>query len=175
MLGEIISREHSYMVRLLVVLDKLLADLKAEKSIDYNVIAEVIHYLQQHSEQTHHPKEDIIYHYYLEHYGNDEQIANLEQAHHELAQVSQEFAELVEMVNQDAVVPHDVFYQALANFIHQQKKHLDFEEREILPQLKKMFTDQDWQQVESLWGEADKDPLFGADIEQDYAKLVALI
>lgn len=175
MLSDIVSREHSYMVRLLVILDGILNDLKLEKPIDYKVIAEVIHYFQQHSEHTHHPKEDIIYHYYLDHYGEDENIANLALAHTELAQATQEFANLVEMVNKDAVVPHDVCYQALANFIYQQKKHLDFEEREILPQLKKMFTAQDWQQVETLWGKEDKDPLFGTHIENDYAKLQALI
>lgn len=175
MLSDIVSREHSYMVRLLVILDDILHNLKSEEPVDYKVVAEIIHYLQRHSEQTHHPKEDIIYHYYLEHYGESEKIANLALAHSELAQVTREFSDLVEMVNNDAVVPNDVCYQALAHFIHQQKKHLDFEEREILPQLKKMFTTQDWQQVEKLWGEEDKDPLFGSDIENDYAKLQALI
>lgn len=171
MLGEIISREHSYMVRLLVILDQKLNRLKQEKSINYLIINDIVTYLQRHSELTHHPKEDLIYHYFLEHYGQEAKIENLALEHKQLAEVTQEFADLLAMVLQDAVVPNDIFEAHLSNFIHQQKKHLDFEEREILPILKRHFTEQDWQAVEALWGGEDADPLFGQSIDIEYQRL----
>ncbi|MFH0256060.1 hemerythrin domain-containing protein [Vibrio rumoiensis] len=171
MLGDIISREHSYMVRLLVILDQKLNLLKQDKSINYLIINDIVTYLHRHSEQAHHPKEDLIYHYFLEHYGENQSIANLAYEHQCLSEVTQEFASLLEMVLQDAVVPHDVFREHLGEFIHQQKKHLDFEEREILPLLKRHFTQQDWEQVEALWGDEDNDPLFGQSIDKEYQRL----
>lgn len=171
MLGDIISREHSYMVRLLVVLDQKLNLLKQDKPINYLIINDIVGYLQRHSELTHHPKEDLIYHYFLDHYGENQSIANLAYEHKCLSEMTQEFANLLEMVLQDAVVPHDVFREHLSEFIHQQKKHLDFEERKILPILKRHFTKQDWQEVEALWGSEDTDPLFGQSIDKEYQRL----
>ncbi|HBV75084.1 MULTISPECIES: hemerythrin domain-containing protein [Vibrio] len=171
MLGEMISREHSYMVRLLVVLDEKLKNLQQDKEINYHIVHDVITYLQSHSEHTHHPKEDIIYHYYMQHYGNVSTIANLAKEHKILAKVTQDFAELIDMVLQDAIVPKDVFIRQLDHFIHEQKRHLDFEEREILPKLKREFSLQDWKEVEALWGEEVNDPLFGQDIEKEYYRL----
>lgn len=171
MIGEIISREHSYMVRLLVILDQYLNSLKQGKEVNYLIINDIVSYLQRHSELTHHPKEDLIYHYFLEHYGPETTIANLALEHKQLAETTTSFAELLAMVLQDAVVPNEVFIDHLADFIYQQKKHLDFEEREILPVLKQRFTAQDWQQVEALWGNEDVDPLFGHNIEQEYQRL----
>ncbi|OEF22608.1 hemerythrin domain-containing protein [Vibrio rumoiensis] len=171
MLGEIISREHSYMVRLLVILDEKATQLQNDKEIDYQIVHDVIVYLQQHSQQTHHPKEDLIYHYYLEHYGKNSDIANLDNEHKLLDKVTLEFSELVEMVLQDSIVPKEVFIQQLHHFIHEQKRHLDFEEREILPKLKRDFSAKDWEAVESLWGEEVSDPLFGHDIEEEYLRL----
>lgn len=171
MLGDIISREHSYMVRLLIILDQKLNFIKQERPINYQIINDIVAYLQQHSEVTHHPKEDLIYHYFLEHYGDDHRIANLSNEHNELAETTQEFASLLEMVLQDAVVPNAIFCERLEHFIHQQKKHLDFEEREILPVLKYHFTAEDWQAVEKLWGSEDSDPLFGQSIDKEYQRL----
>ncbi|WP_027696259.1 hemerythrin domain-containing protein [Vibrio litoralis] len=171
MLGNIISREHSYMVRLLVILDQKLNFLKQEKPINYLIINDIISYLQRHSEMTHHPKEDLIYHYFLEHYGDNHNIANLLEEHKNLSETTKEFSDLLEMVLQDAVVPNDVFCERLEHFIHQQKKHLDFEEREILPTLKRHFTEQDWLAVEKLWGSEDSDPLFGQSIDKEYQRL----
>ncbi|MFV0574345.1 MAG: hemerythrin domain-containing protein [Vibrio sp.] len=171
MLGEIISREHSYMVRLLVILDQKLQRLKEGKKINYSIINDVVTYLQKHSEKTHHPKEDIIYHYFIEHYGDQHNIANLEKEHQNLGAITEEFAQLISMVLHDAVVPNDVFVEHLSNFIYQQKKHLDFEEREILPALKKHFTAQDWKNVEELWGGEAHDPLFGQQIDEVYERL----
>ncbi|WP_086982221.1 hemerythrin domain-containing protein [Vibrio aphrogenes] len=171
MIGDIISREHSYMVRLLVILDQKLNSLKQGEVVNYLIINDIISYLQRHSELTHHPKEDLIYQYFLDHYGQEASIANLSLEHKKLGKTTEEFADLLAMVLQDAVVPHEVFTEYLANFIHQQKKHLDFEEREILPALKQRFTEKDWQQVEILWGNEDVDPLFGQNIEQEYQRL----
>lgn len=75
------------------------------------------------------------------------------------------------MILQDAVVPQDVFVSHLEEFIHSQKRHLELEERKILPLIEELFTTEDWQQVESLWGENDDDPVFGDTIADRYKQL----
>ena len=53
MMIERIRREHSYMARLLAILNNKLELLKQEREINYSLIAEVVHYLMNHSNKVH--------------------------------------------------------------------------------------------------------------------------
>ncbi|WED22345.1 hemerythrin domain-containing protein [Vibrio sp. JC009] len=176
MMIEQIRREHGYMVRLLAILRKKLNKIKEEQPINYSLVKEIVDYLSSHSESTHHPKEDILYQYYMEHYGaahtvENQEMKNLELEHKVLSEKTHEFMGIVDMILQDAVVPLDVFSEQLESFILEQKRHLDFEEREILPLISETFTTEDWQAVESQWDKSDDDPVFGDTIADKYKQL----
>ncbi|WP_070962464.1 hemerythrin domain-containing protein [Vibrio sonorensis] len=172
MMVERIRREHGYMVRLLAILREKLNCLKNEREINYNLIREVVDYLANHSEKVHHPKEDILYEYYIEKYGHHEQIENLEEDHVHLSQSTHAFLDTVDMILQDAIVPQHIFIAQLEEFILTQKRHLDMEEQSILPLINKSFTTNDWQEVESRWSVNEDDPVFGDTIAEQY-KLLA--
>ncbi len=171
MMLEQIHREHGYMVRLLVILKSKWDNIKAEKPINYSLIKEIVDYLSCHSETVHHPKEDILYRYFIEHYPDNTKVKNLEEEHVKLSEKTKDFLMTVEMILQDAVVPLDVFADQLEEFIYIQKRHLDLEEREILPLIKRSFTTEDWQFVEGLWEQNDDDPVFGDTIADKYKQL----
>ncbi|WP_375751296.1 hemerythrin domain-containing protein [Vibrio sp. HN007] len=176
MMIEQIRREHGYMVRLLAILRKKLNRIRSEEPINYSLIKEIVDYLSSHSESTHHPKEDILYQYYIKTYGAGDKVHNqemkdLEKDHVELSAKTHDFLDIVEMILQDAVVPLDVFADQLESFIQEQKRHLDFEEHEVLPVINKTFTTHDWQAVESLWEQTDDDPVFGDTIADKYKQL----
>ncbi|MGF1752456.1 hemerythrin domain-containing protein [Vibrio makurazakiensis] len=171
MMIERIKREHGYMVQLLAILKKKLVQLNNEQEINYSLIKEIVSYLASHSESVHHPKEDIIYHHYLETYGSSKSIDNLESEHQILSDKTAQFLDVVEMILQDAVVPQQVFIDQLDSFIQLQKKHLDLEERYILPIIVDAFTIEDWQVVESKWAQPEDDPVFGDTIAEQYKQL----
>lgn len=171
MMLERIRREHGYMVRLLAMLNKKLVKLRNEEAINYGVLKDIIDYLSEHSEKTHHPKEDLIYNYYLRVYGEQKEIDNLEKEHEELATTTHEFLDTVSMILQDAVVPLDLFANQLEEFIVAQKQHLNMEEQKILPLINETFTTKDWQVVEGEWGEQIDDPVFGDTIADQYKQL----
>lgn len=177
MMMEQIHREHGYMVRLLAILNKKWHKLTHEEPINYSVVKEIVDYLATHSETVHHPKEDILYRYYVSHFDSKEnsEIENLEKAHEELSEKTKDFLAMVDMILQDAVVPLDIFTQHLETFIQDQKRHLDLEEKQILPLIKQRFTPQDWQQVESQWKQSDDDPVFGDTIADRYKQLARYI
>lgn len=175
MMIERIRREHGYMTRLLVILRSKLEALRAEESVNYSLIKEVVDYLSTHSEAVHHPKEDIIYHYYIDKYGVDDSMVNLAREHLELADKTHDFLNIVEMILQDAIVPQDVFMAQLEDFIVAQKQHLDIEERSVLPKIIETFTVNDWRNVESQWSESESDPLFGDTIADRYKQLAKLV
>ncbi len=171
MMIEAIRREHGYMVRLLAILKRKLTALQAEELINYTLVHEIVDYLCNHSEKTHHPKEDLIYRYYLDHYGMDKTITNLEDDHIRLSEKSHQFLNTVEMILQDAVIPTDIFVDQLSAFIRNQKTHLDIEEREILPRISDTFSVSDWQALEAQWGTQEDDPVFGDTIADKYKQL----
>ncbi|NLS12262.1 cation-binding protein [Vibrio sp. SM6] len=171
MMIERIRREHGYMVRLLGLLRQKLNQLQAEQSINYSLVAEIVTYLSQHSERVHHPKEDLLYHYYQAHYGQHRIMTNLEREHHQLATQTAQFAELMEMILHDAVVPQGLFIDQLTQFIEAQRQHLEMEERLVLPLIVEQFTNEDWLQVEKEWHVSEDDPVFGATIADGYKQL----
>ncbi|CAM4130789.1 MULTISPECIES: hemerythrin domain-containing protein [Vibrio] len=171
MMIERIQREHDYMIRLLAILKRKLKQVKREEPINYSLLKEIVDYLCEHSERTHHPKEDLIYHYFNENYGKDETISNLEAEHIALSKTTHEFLDMVDMILQDAVVPLDIFAEQLNTFIRSQKQHLDLEEHEILPLLNKTLTTADWQYLETKWGDQEDDPVFGETIADKYKQL----
>lgn len=168
---ERIRREHGYMVRLLAILADKVERLKQEQPINYSLIKEIVDYLSEHSENSHHPKEDILYHYYQDHYGDKDEMDNLAFEHKLLECKTTSFQNTVEMILQDAVVPHEMFVEQLEEFIKAQRDHLEFEERRIIPMICECFTVQDWQQVEQLFSSDDDDPVFGDTIAERYAQL----
>lgn len=175
MMIERIKREHGYMVRLLAILRHKLNMLKEERSVNYAVLREVVDYLAHHSEKVHHPKEDILYHYYLENFGESATIDNLEAEHRALSEKTHNFLNTVDMVLKDAVVPHDIFVEQLESFLNAQKKHLEMEEKQVFPHLLTTFTTHDWQAVEQQWSVCEDDPVFGSTIAEQYQQLAARI
>ncbi|WP_181027928.1 hemerythrin domain-containing protein [Vibrio jasicida] len=171
MMIERIRREHGYMVRLLAILRHKLNEIKQENAINYALVSEIVDYLSNHSEKIHHPKEDILYHYFLKQYGQQKTIENLELEHQVLASKTKDFSMLLEMILQDAVVPQELFITQLEDFIVTQKRHLELEERQVLPLIEELFTSDDWQYVESLWHQSEDDPVFGSTIADRYKQL----
>ncbi|GAD80712.1 hemerythrin domain-containing protein [Vibrio ezurae] len=171
MMIERIQREHDYMVRMLAILKRKLKQVKSEEPINYSLLKEIVDYFCEHSERTHHPKEDLIYQYFNDKYGADDKISNLEAEHIALSKTTHEFLDMVDMILQDAVVPLDIFADQLDTFIRSQKLHLDLEEHEILPLINKTLTTTDWQHLETQWGEQEDDPVFGETIADRYKQL----
>lgn len=171
MMIERIRREHGYMTRLLAILRSKLKLLKDEQPINYSLIKEIVDYLSRHSETIHHPKEDILYRHYMEHYGEHAEVADLEKEHLSLSATTHSFLSTIEMILNDAVVPQQVFIDQLEEFIESQRTHLEMEEQSILPLINRTFTVSDWKQVESQWSCNEDDPVFGSTIADRYAQL----
>lgn len=123
MMIERIRREHGYMVRLLAVLKQKIAMLEQEQQINYSLLREIVTYLADHSERVHHPKEDIIYQYYLDKFGQQQDIENLELEHKTLSTQTHAFLDTVDMILNDAIVPQDIFINQLKEFVYSQRRH----------------------------------------------------
>ncbi len=171
MILESIRREHGYMYRILGLLENDLEELKSEKPINYSLVKEIVDYLSVFADENHHPKEDLLYQYYLENFGFTEQVNKLLVDHSSLSEFTSAFSETVDMILNDAVIPQDIFITHLDAFICRVKTHLEMEDREVLPFLDKALAPNDWQKIELLWQGDKNDPLFGDTIADKYKQL----
>ncbi|KXI21788.1 hemerythrin domain-containing protein [Photobacterium sanguinicancri] len=166
-----IHTEHGYINRLLCILEQKLHAIQQGQPVNYSLIKDIVEYLHKHAECCHHPKEDVIYQYYQEKYADKGVMEKLDVEHHDLSQLTEAFADAVDMILMDAVIPLDVFADKLNQFVTRQRAHLEFEEKYVFPLIRRHFTTQDWIAVGERYQECECDPLFGDQVLPRYQRL----
>lgn len=166
-----LHQDHINLSRLLAVLKSRLAQLNAGERPDYHLMQDVISYVVDYADTHHHPLEDVLYQYTIEHYPQHKDILNeVEHEHAVIKAASGAFQDMVEQILLDAIVPMDQFTQQLESFINQQLAHLNREEGRVFPLLEECLTADDWSKVEESLFQRD-DPLFGDDVAEEYKRL----
>ncbi len=169
-----LHQDHVNISRLLNVLRDNLAAIRSEKPVKFSLLKDALVYLSEVSDTYHHPREDLIYDYYVAYRSHDEEpVTNmLKEQHKEIIASGQQLLELVDMILMDAVIPLDTVAVALEQFIALQQKHLDYEESIIFPLLRKNLTEDDWRHLEHNWEhKIVDDPLFGREVAERYQDL----
>ena len=168
-----LHKDHLNIARLLTLLKHKLAAIRNEQPVSYFLLRDVVDYLREVSDKFHHPKEDMLYDYYLKYRVVEGEVANrLHEEHARLLVAGTELKEMVEMILMDAVIPLEQFTAKLEQFIEQQEAHMNYEEGVIFPHLRDSLTEDDWRQLEQLWqNRAINDPLFGAEVSQHFQAL----
>ena len=185
MILDIIQKEHVNMGGLLKFLETKLNELKQDKRIRYDFIKDIIDYLHDYADRYHHPCEDLIYDYYLQHKTDKKDSLNkLAQQHERISDLTERLQDMTDMILMDAVVPQDQYIEALQEFLDVQVRHLNYEEEHIIPMLREELSQADWDailaslpydgisDVDSLEKLSRKaDPLFGDKVSERYLEL----
>ena len=168
-----LHKDHLNITRLLTLLKQKLAAIRNEQPVSYFLLRDVVDYLREVSDKYHHPKEDMIYDYYLKYRVVEGEVANrLHEEHARLLDAGTELKEMVEMILMDAVIPLDQFTGKLECFVALQEAHMNYEEGVIFPLLRDTLTEDDWRHLEQNWqNRAIGDPLFGAEVSQNFQAL----
>ena len=105
-----LHKDHLNIARLLTLLKHKLAAIRHEQQVSYFLLRDVVDYLREVSDKHHHPKEDMIYDYYLKYRVVEGEVANrLHEEHARLLVAGTELKEMVEMILMDAVIPLEQF------------------------------------------------------------------
>lgn len=174
---EQIHQDHRNIIQLLDVLSDKVDLLKQDEKVDYQLIKSIIVYLKKYSDKYHHPKEDLIYSYYLKYRVVTDQVANrLSDEHKQLKVITTDLDEMLEMILLDAIVSKDLFIEQLELFVTRQNQHLEYEEQQILPAIKSSLTPDDWMNLNQQWKHKEYvDPLFGDKVSEEFKALAEII
>lgn len=160
---EIWHSEHVRFGRLLAALERQMNLFREGEQPNYELMADVIHYLRHYPDRYHHPREDVAFARLLKRDPTlHPQIARLRQEHRVIAAAGAHLLAVLEDVVNGAIIPRESVEAAAATYLDYYRRHLVSEERDILPSARALLDPEDWAAVAGA-APAAQDVLFGGD------------
>lgn len=163
--------EHDHIQKMLNLLEMLFLNLCRGRPPNYPMMHSIIVYVQEYPEQAHHPLEDAIFSFLIKKDTNGSRLAaELIQDHTELEVITRKLRKSLELYKRGTHPESDELTQKLSDFLIRQRQHLYVEEMKVYPLLKRIFTEKDWESIETIVPDIE-DPVFGERTLSDYELL----
>jgi hemerythrin-like domain-containing protein len=163
--------EHAYFRQLLDLLHKEVDAFHAGQRPNYELMLDIISYLNGYAAQFHHPREDVAFACLAKHRPDLELVlARLGQEHRVIAHTGDTLLRLLNGILGGAIVQRAEVEVAAATYLVYYGNHIAKEEDDILSRAAEALTLEDWAAVNSEVP-AGNDPLFGDRPEERYQEL----
>lgn len=166
-----LGKDHTRLAGLLDLLDALLDRFHEGDEPDYDLICELLEYMEGYSDTIHHPTEDLIFRRVLDKGVESRDVFDVLMHQHSLVvQINKRFRHSLEgIVNEEVLRRDDVETQG-RELVNTLRDHLNLEEGEAFPIALERLDQADWDAVEALAPQAD-DPVFGTPDPQRFRAL----
>ncbi|AQS37554.1 hypothetical protein Sps_02400 [Shewanella psychrophila] len=155
-----LNHDHKHIAILLNILKVKHNRLAQGEAVNFNLIRDVVEYMQSYAEHSHHPLEDIIYSYYLKKTA-ETGTEKLADQHQGLIDASASLMASLNLILSDVVVSKEQLVLDLKAYVILQEDHMLFEERDIFPRWAEVIDQTDWQEIRALCSlKLIDDPLF---------------
>lgn len=166
-----LRRDHADMELLLKVLEQEIAVFDRSDRPDFDIIEGIVDYFRSYPAQCHHPKEDLLF---AELKARDPEraagIIDIEAEHGQAARRLERFARLVGEVLDDQPIARGVLDAAVREFVEHERRHMQLEERELLPNALASLHAEDWTDLDARLADT-RDPLFNREAEASFEQL----
>lgn len=171
-----LHNEHKYMTKLLNVLLEQVELIGNKAKPDLDIMYDVIRYMNEYSDISHHPREDIIY----------RKLSARDDSHkHEIVNLlieheaeSKKTESLLKCIKDTQKLPDNENLKNLKfrceDYIATLNGHMDLEESQVFPRILEVLTEEDWADIINEI-QPGKDPLFGKIVEKRYQDLFAAV
>lgn len=166
-----LHNDHKNFIKLLSFLEKELHLLEECESCDLTLTVDAIKYMKEYPDYVHHPLEDIVFKYFLEHHAEaHEKIKELLHEHDEMPELTEKLLNMLEGVLAEIPQKREDLCAYLKKYISIQKEHMNREEAHVYPILNSKLSEDDWKEIDSELAHIE-DPLFGEKLEKSYQGL----
>jgi len=154
-------RDHRHLLRVLDLLDGLLDQFRAGGELNYELLCELLEYMEDYADQIHHPSEEDVFNR-LRARGYDKYpvLDLLSNQHLQLSQVNKRFRRSLEGIMHEGVLRRDQVEVQGRELVKTLREHVDLEEREAFPLAREQLFAGDWDELLSA-ASSEQDPLFG--------------
>jgi hemerythrin-like domain-containing protein len=163
--------EHAYFRQLLGLLQKQIDVFHTGKQPNYQLMLDIISYLQDYADQVHHPREDVAYARLAKRCPAIElTLVRFGQEHRVIAHAGKNLLNLLNEILGGAIVPRAELEAAAATYLAYYRNHIAKEEEDFVSRAAQALTVEDWEAVRSAVP-AGRDPLFGDRPEDRYREV----
>ncbi len=163
--------DHKNFSQLLSFLDRQLNLLEEYEHSDLASTLDAIKYMKEYPDYVHHPLENTVFKYFLEHYTEaHEKIVELLHEHDEMPILTEKLLSMLEGVLADVPQKRENLCTSLRKYIFVQREHMNLEEAHVYPILISTLDENDWEKIDSELAHI-QDPLFGEKVEKSYQGL----
>ena len=156
-----LAQDHARLGQLLDLLEGLLDRFHDGAEPDYELIDEVVEYMDNYADIVHHPTEDLIFRRLIEKgVEHNETFAILMRQHEGLSQLAKQFRKSLQgILSEEVLLREDVEADGRA-LVGNLRGHLIQEDREAFPLALQALNDDDWAEIAAAAPDVE-DPLFG--------------
>jgi len=152
--------EHVYFNQLLRLLQKQLDLFHHGEQPNYELVQDIVSYLREYTDKTHHPREDVAFARLARHCPEIELVlARLGQEHRVIAHAGDTLLGMLRAILGGAVIERGAVEVVVATYLVYYGNHIAKEEEDVLPRAAKVLTAEDWEAVRNAVP-AIRDPLF---------------
>ncbi len=163
--------EHAYFHQLLGVLQKQVDLFHRGAQPNYELMLDVVSYLREYTDQTHHPREDVAFARLAKRCPELElALARLGQEHRVIAHAGEALLGLLRAVQGDAVVARAEVEAAAVTYLALYGNHIAKEEEDVLPRAAIELQPEDWEAVRNAVP-LIRDPLFDREAGNRFREL----
>jgi hemerythrin-like domain-containing protein len=143
--------EHTYLARILNAFEDHLISLRTEKSVNYGIIREVMHYIVHYPDTYHHPREHLLFERMLTRDpGLQDSVAKLEREHEIGYEQGRQLLALLEQAQtQPTPALSREILQKGERYTEGMRNHMRFEETAVIPHATELLSTEDWAEIRS--------------------------
>ncbi|TFH08082.1 MAG: hypothetical protein E4H07_08230 [Nitrosomonadales bacterium] len=166
-----LRKEHVNFKKMLNLLEAQLDLLHRGEEPNYQIMADILYYMTQYSDVSHHPREEAIFSLLVERDPNRKQdVAEITRQHHTIAEAGTSFHKKLEniingeseiMQLQEIEVPGRFYVTIL-------RAHIEKEEQSLFVMADKLLSEDDWKGIKTDTRLSRSDPIFGQDVEERF-------
>lgn len=170
----LLEEEHGNFARLLRQFEAQLELFRVGGLPDYELMRDIMLYMQQYPDQVHHPREDRIIERLLQrvHGRQLQRLRHLIQDHERMAAQATELVAALGNIGGDAVYPRETVIAKAQAYAAGLRAHMSEEEQTLLPLAREHLTPSDWAALARAMPEGE-DPLAAARIDAAHRALFA--
>lgn len=170
-----LHKDHINFQKLLVYLEEQLHLLENCENTDLELVLDAIWYMKEYPDLVHHPLENVVFKYFLQHYADAQaKIDELLHEHEEMPELTNKLLGMLRGALVDVPQSREELCEYLKEYISVQKEHMNEEEVHIYPLLNSKLNENDWQNIDSELAHIE-DPLFGNKVEKSYQSLLQYV
>ena len=167
-----IHNEHKYMGVLMKILKEQIRNMKQNRDVDYSIMFDIMHYMNNFPDRFHHPREDLILHLMLE--KSDELHPVIEQLFEEHILIAAKgrkiLSDLKSILKEHSEIKQTRLQAESHDYVRAILEHISLEENVVFKKATLILKPSDWEKI-STQSETIEDPIFGKKIEERYKNI----